>query len=101
MIIHGDFVIPGVVIIIRLLVSIIGKLCSMLSRVDSNRVPHLGNSIAADCVLSNDGTDCMDTSTVITDNKNLGGPNSMQNFNSEELKKDKLSNQSENKEKRN
>ena len=39
-IIHGD-----VVIIIRLLVSIFGKLCSMLSRVDSNRVPHLGNSI--------------------------------------------------------
>ena len=41
----------------------------------------------------------MDTSTVITDNKNLGGPNSTEHFNSEELKKDKLSVQSENKEK--
>ena len=95
MIIHGD-----VVIIIRLLVSIFGKLCSVLSRVDSNRVPHFVNSIAVDCVLSNNRTDCMDTSTVITNNKNVGDPDSTENFNSEELKKDKLCNQSENKEKK-
>ena len=96
MIIHGN-----VVIIIRLLVSIFGKLCSMLSCIDSNRVPHLGNSIAVDCVLSNNRTDCMDTSTVITSNKTLGDPDSTENFNSEELQKDKLCNQSENNDKRN
>ena len=72
-----------------------------MSCIDDNRVLHLGNSIAADGVHSNDRTDCMDTSTFITDNKNLGGPDSTENFNSEELKKDKLSYQSENKEKRN
>ena len=43
----------------------------------------------------------MDTSTVITNNKNLGDLDFTENFYSEELKKDKLSNQSENKEKRN
>ena len=64
----------------------------MLSRVDKNRVPHLGNSIAVDCVLSNNWTNCMDTSTVITNNKILGDPDPTENFSSEELKKDKLSN---------
>ena len=89
-------------IIIRLLVSIFGKLCSMLSCIDSDRwVSHLGNSIAVDCVLSNNRTDSMDTSTVITNNKYLGDPYSTENFNSEELQKDKLCNQPENKDKRN
>ena len=70
-----------------------------ISELPTDRVPHLDNSIPADDVHSNNQADCMDTSTVITNDKNLESPlGSTENFDSEELKKDQFSNQSENKE---
>ena len=72
-----------------------------ISELPIDRVPHLDNSIPADDVHSNNQADCMDTSTVITDDTNLESPlGSTENFDSKELKKDQFSNQSENKERK-